>query len=239
MHLDNISSVVIWCVHGTSPQERAGDDPTRKLRRITIPDGQPRDLTPDEVGAVYRAAPDERGRLIVLLMAHVSLRCGDLARVRIEDIDVRRRSIHVRAKGGGGEYTHWVPVPGEAWEALTRWVRGQRLRQGPLLRSYSEPERGLEPASIGVLVTRWMYDAKVKEYPGDGRTPHSLRHSCAQHMIDRGVDLRVVQHALGHKSYRSTEHYTKREPPGLREAMEGRSYLGRPSPPAGIEAEAA
>lgn len=201
-------------------------DPTRRVGRIIIPDGNPRDLTFEEVQLVYATAPDDRGRLIVLLMAQMGLRCGDCARIRVEDIDVRRRSIHVRAKGGRGEPTHWEPVPAEAWVAVTGWVRSRNLRTGPLLRSYQDPEMGLTPAFIGKMMVGWMYACGVKLYPGDGRSAHSLRHSCAQHMLDNGADIRDVQFTLGHRTVRSTEKYTLREPPGLREAMEGRRYRG-------------
>ena len=52
----------------------------------------------------------------------------------------------------------------------------------------------------------------------------SLRHSCAQRMLDAGADIRQVQHALGHSSVTITEQYLRRQPPGLRDAMEGRTY---------------
>lgn len=72
------------------------------MGRIRIPEGAPRDFTRLEVEQLLAACPDQRARLIVLLMAHLGLRCGDVARIRIEDLDTRLRSLHVRAKGGRG-----------------------------------------------------------------------------------------------------------------------------------------
>ena len=70
-----------------------------------------------------------------------------------------------------------------------------------------------------------MRAAGLKRFPHDGTSAHSLRHTCAQTMLDGGADLREVQYALGHRTIRSTEIYTRREPPGLRAAMNGRAFL--------------
>lgn len=202
----------------------AHQDPSEGLGRISIPKGDPRDLDAEDVAALLEACPDERALLIVTLMLQMGLRCGDVARIRLEDIDVRRRSLHVRAKGGRGEPTHWEPIPAEAWELLSRELRGRRRASGPLVTSYTTPGKGLQAHSISKLVGRWIRDAGLKEFPHDGRSAHALRHTCAQDMLDAGASLRDVQHALGHSTIRSTEIYTRREPAGLREALEGRRY---------------
>ncbi len=205
-------------------QELAAD-PTVDVARILIPDGSPRDLTFSEARALVAVCPDDRARLIVVLMAQLGLRAGDVARIRIEDIDVRSRRLHVRAKGGRGEPTHWVPIPAEAWSALSAWVRAGERASGPLIRSYQRPDRGLQPATVSDLVGVWIQAAGLKEFPWDGRSSHALRHTCVQHMLDAGAGLVDVQHVLGHATIRSTEIYVRREPPGLRAAMEARRYL--------------
>lgn len=196
------------------------------LPRPRIPSPAPRDIAADEVARLLDVTPDLRARTIVLLMVHCGLRCGDLARVRIEDIDMGRRRIHVRGKGGRGEPTHWVPVPGEAWRATLSLIAEEGVRSGALIRARGSRSTGghMQPGTIGGMVRRWMLEAGVKVAAGDGVSAHSLRHSCAQHLVDDGADLRLVQHALGHASVRTTEWYVRREPVGLREAMEGRRY---------------
>lgn len=200
-------------------------DPTLGIGRIRIPDGGPRDLTPQEITGLLRVLPDARALLIVVLMAQLGLRDGDVARIRIEDIDVRRRRLHVRGKGGRGEHTHWEPITTEAWRVLGPWLRAGERASGPLIRSYQRPDRALQPHTISKLVGRWIRAAGLKDFPWDGRCPHALRHSFAQHVLDGGADLRDVQYALGHRSIRSTELYVKREPPGLRDKIDGRCYL--------------
>lgn len=199
---------------------------TADIGKIRIPSGAPRDLQYEEVVALLAVCPDDRATLMVLLMVHLALRAGDLARVRVEDIDLRRRRLHVRGKGGRGEPTSWVPIPSEAWRYLDAWLVDGGRPSGPLIRSYQRPTRGLRPSTVGKLVGQWMRAAELKRFPYDGRSSHSLRHSCAQHMIDRGAEPREVQYTLGHKSLRTTEEsYLNHEPAGLRAAMEGRSYV--------------
>ncbi|MFP4512092.1 MAG: tyrosine-type recombinase/integrase [Acidimicrobiales bacterium] len=74
------------------------------------------------------------------------------------------------------------------------------------------------------MVTGLMWDAGVKLSAWDGTASHSLRHSCAQHVLDAGGTVYDVQHTLGHSDSRTTETYLRREPPGLRDAIDGRSY---------------
>lgn len=74
-----------------------------------------------------------------------------------------------------------------------------------------------------------MRDSGVKEYNGDGRSAHALRHTCAQDLVDGGADIRVVQRVLRHSSIRNTELYVRGEVKGLRPVMEGRRYF-RPLP---------
>ena len=76
----------------------------------------------------------------------MGLRCGDIARARIEDIDARRRVLGVRGKGGRGELTHWVPIPDEVWNVLGDHVDEMAESAGPLLRSQRDLHRhGLTP----------------------------------------------------------------------------------------------
>lgn len=199
-------------------------DLTEDIRPPRRPQSAPRNLSAEDVAKVLAACPDDRARLIVLLMVQCGLRCGDAARMRVEDLDDRTMSLNVRAKGGGGEPTHWVPVPTEAWEALTAWVEGLGYYAGPVFPSRGRPGRSIDPVTVSKLVRSWMGAAGIKRASFDGISPHALRHTCAQDMLDHGADLRQVQFALGHRSIKSTEIYARREPQGLRDAMEGRRY---------------
>ena len=193
---------------------------------VKIPPPDPRDMRPADVGTLLAAVPDERARLVVLLMVHCGLRCVDVSRVRVEDVDVARRLLAVRAKGGRGEVTHTVPIPGEAWATLAPYLAASGRRSGPLVcASNRTAPTAVSANRLSVLVRRWIADAGLKVVAWDGCSAHALRHTCAQGMIDAGADIRLVQSALGHRHVTTTEAYLRRRPPGLREAMDGRRYV--------------
>jgi site-specific recombinase XerD len=88
------------------------------------------------------------------------------------------------------------------------------------------------PAVQAVFLDRWgsgpitrttvsMLVSQLGKKAGLGKavTPHSLRHSCATHMLRRGADLRHLQQLLGHEQLSSTEHYTKVEVSDLRRVL--------------------
>lgn len=197
-------------------------DFTIGLRSPKIGDGLPRCLGPEDCNAVVSACPDERALTVVLIMLHTGLRVGEVAKLRLDDVDWRHRTLKVRGKGGRGRATRYVPVPDEAWRQLLRFTDGRR--KGPVIHSYHRPYGHLQPGSLSSLVRDWMQDAGVKGRPWDGVSAHACRHTTAQDLVDQGVDIRQVQRLLGHRSVRTTEMYLRREPPGLRDAVEGRKY---------------
>jgi len=220
--LSRLRPYVAWLVeHGHLER-----DITTRVAKVKAPPPTPRDIQTADVGRLLASAPDARAELVVLLMVHCALRCVDLSRVRVEDIDVRRRLLAVRAKGGRNEVTHTVPIPDEAWSALIRYIEQQGRSSGPLITSSRRTEpTALSANRLSVLLRQWIKDAGLKVFPYDGTSAHALRHTCAQNMIDSGADIREVQYALGHRHATTTEIYLRREPPGLRDAMNGRSYV--------------
>lgn len=193
-------------------------DPCVEVAPVRVDEGAPRDLTVAEVRRLVEVCPDDRARLIVVLMVQCGLRVGDLCRVQVGDIDTVRRRLHVRGKGGRGERTHCVPIPGEAWTLVAAYVDG--VDDGPLLRSLRDRGGGaLTAAHVRRMISAWMAAAGLEA------SSHALRHSCAQHLLDGGADIRAVQHMLGHRSVTTTEGYLRRQPPGLADVVDGRSYL--------------
>jgi integrase/recombinase XerC len=195
--------------------------PARSLDAPKVPKGQPRFLERDEVLDVTSVAHTPRDLAMVVLMVQMGLRRIEIHRARIDDVGDDR--LAVRGKGGDGEVTRWVPIPTEAREALNAWLRFRP--QHTELLFCTSTGKPLALNWISRKVSEMMREAGVKDRPGDGRSAHALRHSTAQHLVDDGVPLRVVQAVLGHASVTTTEQYVRRDVEVLASVLEGRSYV--------------
>jgi integrase/recombinase XerD len=213
-----------WCV-----LERKMDrDPCAGIKLPKLPPLLPRYLTQDESEAAVAAASDARARLACILMLQLGLRRGEVQRIQLGDIDRRKRVLGVRGKGGRGQITRRMPLVDEAWFALVAYMPSVPGSSGPLFRSTRWPDRPISGAWIGDLVTRALYDAGVKHYAWDGRSPHALRHTFAQDLADNDAPPDVIQEGMGHASIQTTmDLYVRGRAHAngkLREAMEGRRY---------------
>lgn len=202
------SYVKLFCAwlarHGHTPT-----DPCLALKAPRAPKPVPRGLTVDDVRRLVLSAPDPRARFVVVWMAQLGLRCVELARLELGDIDLEARAVRIVGKGG---WERVLPITDEASHALTGLLLGRGLRHGPVL--------DVTPNHLSRLVSRWMAGAGV---PG---TAHALRHSMATHLLrHQGADIKDVQAALGHQSLTSTSVYLPfSDVERLRSVMEGRWY---------------
>ena len=135
------------------------------------------------------------------------------------DLDFPEGLVRIRGKG---RRERLAPLGSFALRALRKWLTARQL-------SPREPQGPSAPVFVNRfgrrLTTRSvarMLEKYLKKTGLDLRTsPHSLRHSFATHLLDRGgADIRSVQELLGHKSLVTTQIYTHVTTAGLREAYE-------------------
>ena len=157
-------------------------------------------LSGEEVVALLDAATNLKHRALLMTLYSAGLRASEAVHLRLEDIDSRRMMIRVAQ--GKGRKDRYVMLSGKLLETLRRyWLE-------------TRPDPWLFPgqASGGPLtygsVDRFFARAKDKAGIRKRVSPHSLRHSFATHLLERGVNIRVIQRLLGHRSLRSTEIYT-------------------------------
>jgi integrase/recombinase XerD len=127
------------------------------------------------------------------------LRIGEAANLEVGDVDGANRVLRVVGKGGRERHAS-LPLP------ILGQLRGLwRMHRHP--RWLFPNRKGTGPLDVGVVSS--SFQAAAAQAGIRGRvTPHALRHSYATRLLEHGVDLRVVQILLGHRSLASTAHYT-------------------------------
>jgi integrase/recombinase XerC len=140
------------------------------------------------------------------------LRVSELVGLNLDDLDAEQQLVRVRGKG---RRERLCPVGAMASEWVGRWL------------ALRAPKRAGEPAvflnrfgtrlssrSVGRLLEGHLAGLGLDP----GASPHTLRHSFATHLLDRGADLRSVQELLGHRSLSTTQIYTHVSRERLRDA---------------------
>lgn len=142
-----------------------------------------------------------RDRAILELMYASGLRVSEAANLGLHDVDLD--SMIVTCFGKGGKERK-IPIGRSAARWLGEYLEVRRKKEAGT--------RNFFVSTSGSEITRQTIFKLVKEYSEkaglDGVSPHTLRHSFATHLIQRGADSRSVQAMLGHADISTTQIYT-------------------------------
>src|SRR6516225_3417840 len=180
----------------------------------------PRYLAPEDVERLIascdRASPvDRRDRAILLLLARLGLRAGDIVHLRLSDIDWKNASIQVCGKGRRHAR---LPLTQEVGQAIVAYLKKGRPRTNAdtLFVSARAPIRPFTSyCAVSSIVDRHLRRAGVVR-PSRGAA-HLLRHSLATSMLRQGVPLEDIAAILRHRSMETTQIYAKVDIPSLRQ----------------------
>ena len=192
---------------------RIAQDPTAPLRTPRRGRPLPRGLDEPAIQKLL-AAPDAAGpsglrdRALLETLYSAGLRVEECSRLDLRDLDLAGGSVHVLGKGRK-ERLGLLGQPARAalgaWLPVREHLLRERRRAAQTALFVNTRDGGrLTTRSIARLVKHW---AEHVGLPSD-TSPHTLRHSFATHLLDRGADLRVVQELLGHESLSTTQVYT-------------------------------
>lgn len=153
--------------------------------------------------------PALRDRALLELLYSSGMRVAECSSLELADLDLYHGTARVVGKGDKQRVTM---VGRPAREALDAWLPERRRllarrRRASLTVTVFMNFRDGGPLSVRAMHTIVTQRAQQAGLPGDV-TPHTLRHSFATHLLDRGADLRVVQELLGHESLSTTQIYT-------------------------------
>jgi integrase/recombinase XerD len=193
----------------------APHDPAREVRPPALPRRLPKALDVTEVERLLAAAGDDsplglRDRALLELLYGTGARISEAVGCAVDDLDLVEGTVVLHGKGGR---TRLVPVGGYARDALDAYlVRGRpslvgRGRASPVV--FRNVRGGpLSRQSAWTILRRAAVRAGLPVTGPQAVSPHTLRHSCATHLLDGGADIRVVQELLGHASVTTTQLYT-------------------------------
>ena len=177
-------------------------DPTAGVRGPRLPENLPRALAFGDLIRLLEEGPGERhaqrDRLMLELLYGSGLRVSEAAALDWEDLELEERWLRVLGKGEKGRM---VPFGRPVRDLLAAWGPDPKGRQGPLFPGERGAQR-ITPRTIHRLVVQ-----AARRVGLTGVTPHTLRHSFATHLLERGASLRVVQELLGHESLLTTQRY--------------------------------
>lgn len=193
-----------------------------QLRNPRKPQPLPRALSDRQVAQLLAVVPDARAQAMALLEAQCGLRRAEVAAIMMSDVDFLVGTIRVHGKGG---IDRIVYPSTETMEAIRQWLIHRGNGPGALICPLGKRlGQRYTPTWLGVLMSRWMEDAGLKTAPGDGVSGHALRHTCATTLLRSGVNVRVVQEAMGHASIQTTARYLRADSPEVRAAMTALAY---------------
>ena len=196
------------------------DDPTSELLSLKLPHHLPSFLSEDELDDLLHG-PDIgtveglRDRAILELIYATGLRVSEAVGLTSADLDLERGIVTCRGKGSKQRF---IPVGRSALGFVREYLKVRLALRG------DKATAKLFLRKSGEAMTRQDIWQLIKKYTTPlglgGVSPHSLRHSFATHLMQRGADSRSVQTLLGHSDLGTTQIYTHITNRHLRNAYE-------------------
>jgi integrase/recombinase XerD len=189
----------------------------RQMTFIYEPRKVPVVLSPDEVRRFLQAAPGLKYKAALSVAYGAGLRVSEVAALKVCDIDSKRMLIRVeQGKGRKDRNAMLSPV---LLELLREWWKVSRSR------GWLFPGRDPGQPITTRQLTRACHLAAQLAEVNKRVSPHTLRHSFATHLLEQGVDIRVIQVLLGHSKLDTTALYTRVATNTLREVVSPLDHL--------------
>jgi site-specific recombinase XerD len=188
-----------------------------KMQPVKVPRTLPVVLSPEEVSRLIAAARNIKHQVALSVAYGTGLRVSEVVGLKVTDVDSQRMTLRVeQGKGRKDRYAMLSPL---LLQRLRSWWRIAHAQGKILPGGWLFP--GLDP--MDPLSTRQLNRAVHAAAAAAGIdkrvSPHTLRHSFATHLLERKVDIRVIQVLLGHKKLETTSVYTHVATDLLREVI--------------------
>jgi site-specific recombinase XerD len=185
-------------------------DLTAEIYHLREPQKIPQVMSPDETRRVLAVATSLKARVALSLCYGCGLRASEVVRLKVKHIDSAQKIIRIEQSKGRKDRN--VMLSAETLDLLRQWWKVRPTRD----------DAGTSPAE------RWLFPGRTRGRPmttrqlsrlfheaADGAgirkgvSLHTLRHSFATHLLERGADIRIIQALLGHDKLETTARYTR------------------------------
>ncbi len=163
-------------------------------------------LKKEEWLRLMESVDNYRDKLIVKLLYSTGMRVGELAKLKVEDIDFHERFIHIPAENTKTNTARTVIVPKEVLSDVSAYLKTFTIKRGRLF--------NLTVRRLQQLIKTYAQKANIEA------TPHTLRHTHIVHALLDRIPITAVQKQVGHKRLATTQIYSNFAPEQVRQAYE-------------------
>jgi site-specific recombinase XerD len=160
-------------------------------------------LTTSQVSRIINETKQLRYQVFFLTLYSMGLRLSEGLNLTVYDIDSDSMQVHLRNAKGGKD--RMVPLPKPALIALRDYWKTHRHARLLFPGKGNASNTHMDKGSVQKALKKVLVDCCIKKHI----SPHNLRHCFATHLLEQGLDLRSLQHLLGHASLNTTAKYTQ------------------------------
>ncbi len=161
----------------------------------------PRLLNETELAKLFNALPNKKHKALLFTAYSAGLRVSEIVNLKIADIDSKRMQILIQqAKGKKDRYVNLSPV---LLDILRKYIQEYKPRPRVYLFESEQTLAAYPTRTIQQIFSNAKKKAGIRKEVG----VHSLRHSFATHLLDKGTDIRYIKDLLGHFNIKTTERY--------------------------------
>jgi integrase/recombinase XerD len=184
-------------------QEIISEHVLKRKIKLKVPDSLPRAIAPGDVRKILGVIEKARDRALVLVLLRTGMRIGELLGLKMIDLDVREKKIHIY-EGEKNCLGRVVYLSDDALMALKLWLAKRKPGKEYLF-------YGLRAKQLCYTTSRNIFTQSLREtgLQGKGYTLHSLRHTFASELLNAGMRLECLQLLLGHRDIEMTRRYAR------------------------------
>ena len=161
----------------------------------------PKLLNEAELTKLFNALSNKKHKAMLFTAYSSGLRVSEIVNLKISDIDSKRMQILVqRAKGKKDRYVNLSPM---VLDILRKYIKEYKPQPKVYLFESEQTLTAYPSRTVQQIFTNAKHKAGIRKEVGI----HSLRHSFATHLLDKGTDIRYIKDLLGHFNLKTTERY--------------------------------